>query len=913
MMDLVGRKHILDGLTEALTRADDRHAAFVLVGERGIGKTACIEAAESIARLRGHRVLDTVGCVAEARLPFAGLHRLLRPLLSAVPSLSSGPRDALMAAFGMLDGGLPDPMMVALATLQLVSGAALVLPTVITADDVHLLDTASRDVLNFLARRALDSGLVILAAASWARTPVDVSRAFRELALDRLNEHDARELLVSFAPHLDVTQTRWILDCAAGNPLAVAELSSRAPRPSAPEHPFTCAVPLTTTLRAAFADGIEALPKASQVAVLVAAIAYSDSLPEVLAAAGLMSTRRVTADVLDPAVASGMLRYDETRVTFRHPLVKTAIAQRASPSQRQAVHRALGQVITVNFARRTWHRADGALGVDDAIAAALEAHGAECLLRGEIETAILAFRRSADLSSSSAERGRRLLLSAKQAADSGRLDDAASMRATSVLEDISDLDRTRAELLSDQLGAVTMGDNTWVTHISRSADRALLAGEHGLAVDAASSAARHTLWSTLTPHSVDLVGELATRMATESNDLHAAAVVALANPSARNTSFGARISEVDPETIPDFGALYDIGVAAWACGDLSRGLDFLDVAEVQLAERDMRSPLASVVGLSADIRLDLGQWAQAERALLLGLSLPANSTTGHQRATLLVTAAKLAALRGDQARVSELIDGAQRHATMGSGTRLLAQARVAEGIASLSSGRYSEAASILGRVLDPRHPSHNCATSVGALGYLADAAVRCMRRDLAHDVIDRLRSQFDISQSPFLDTQIHYSQAVLADGDDVERLFLDGLASDRVTAPWPRARLQLAYGRWLRRHRQVNRSRPPLQAAQATFEQLGATRWVREAFDELRATSRRSGVERAGEPTVAALSSQELAIARLAASGLSNAEIARELCLSPRTVGSHLYRIFPKLDIATRGELSTRLQVADGV
>ena len=123
--------------------------------------------------------------------------------------------------------------------------------------------------------------------------------------------------------------------------------------------------------------------------------------------------------------------------------------------------------------------------------------------------------------------------------------------------------------------------------------------------------------------------------------------------------------------------------------------------------------------------------------------------------------------------------------------------------------------------------------------------------------------------------------------------------------PWPRARLELAYGSWLRRQRRVAESRPPLRSALTTFELIDACSWAEQARAELRAAGERVAAQESAAQSV--LSAQDLQIARLAAEGLSNREIGERLYLSPRTIGSHLYRMFPKLDITSRAQLAARL------
>jgi DNA-binding CsgD family transcriptional regulator len=162
-----------------------------------------------------------------------------------------------------------------------------------------------------------------------------------------------------------------------------------------------------------------------------------------------------------------------------------------------------------------------------------------------------------------------------------------------------------------------------------------------------------------------------------------------------------------------------------------------------------------------------------------------------------------------------------------------------------------------------------------------------------------------ITPSPLLAVQLLYARAVLADDGEAERRYREGLATDLTRWPWVRARIQFAYGAWLRRHRRVVESREPLRQALSVFGQIGARTWAEQAQTELRAAGDRQIVPVSASPEL--LSPQELQIARMAAQGLSNREIGQQLFLSPRTIGSHLYRIFPKLDITSRNQLAAML------
>jgi DNA-binding NarL/FixJ family response regulator len=150
-----------------------------------------------------------------------------------------------------------------------------------------------------------------------------------------------------------------------------------------------------------------------------------------------------------------------------------------------------------------------------------------------------------------------------------------------------------------------------------------------------------------------------------------------------------------------------------------------------------------------------------------------------------------------------------------------------------------------------------------------------------------------------------YARAVLAPDDQAEALFGEAIRLKVSASPWYGARVDLAHGSWLRRHRRVAESRRPLTSAQAVFDALGAAAWSARAVRELAATGRRA---RKQEPDAwSKLSAQELQVARLAAQGLTNREIGERLYLSHRTVSSHLYRAFPKLGVRSRSELHLAL------
>ena len=152
---------------------------------------------------------------------------------------------------------------------------------------------------------------------------------------------------------------------------------------------------------------------------------------------------------------------------------------------------------------------------------------------------------------------------------------------------------------------------------------------------------------------------------------------------------------------------------------------------------------------------------------------------------------------------------------------------------------------------------------------------------------------------------LRHAKALLAEPAEAGDRFDEALAGDLSRWPFQRARIQLAYGQWLRRQRRVADSRALLRGARDTFEALGCASWGDQARGELRASGERS--RRRAPEARDQLTPQELQIAQLAAQGLSNREIGQRLFLSHRTISTHLYRVFPKLGITSRAELSGAL------
>src|SRR5580692_2021304 len=208
--DLIGREAPLAVLSAAIAAAGGQGDAILLVGEPGIGKTACLLAAQEAAQAAACRVVYTAGSAAESAFPFAGLHRLLQPLLGLADALPPVQRDALLTALGLQDGPPPERFLVSVAALSLVSEAARPSPLLIAVDDLQWLDEVSRHAVTFVARRLHDRHIVIIATAPSVRGLPEAPDAFGEVRLARLEEASARRLLEACAPHLDQAHRDWV-------------------------------------------------------------------------------------------------------------------------------------------------------------------------------------------------------------------------------------------------------------------------------------------------------------------------------------------------------------------------------------------------------------------------------------------------------------------------------------------------------------------------------------------------------------------------------------------------------------------------------------------------------------------------------------------------------------------------------
>ena len=906
--ELIGRDPEIAAVESLLARIGDGGGSLLVLGDPGIGKSALAAVASRRAADRGMRVLACAGVPGEAHHSFAGLHQLLRPVLAEAGGLPRGQRDALLTALGISDEVAPTMPLVGLATLELLAAGAGRTPFLVIAEDVHWLDSSTCEVLAFVSRRlgADPIGLVGTAREAELEDNPLARAGLAELRLGPLDPAASAALLDAHAV-LDPMVRRRVLEQAAGNPLALVELPVTASQYDS-RGALPGWIPLTRHLEQAFASRLPGLPAVTFTALLAAGLNDGDALAEVLAAASVVAGAPVSVGDLAAAVAAGLAEVDEPSMRFRHPLVRSAVCDAAGPAARQAMHRALAEVLSGEPDRQVWHRAAASLGPDEDVAAGLEAAADRAFGRGAIAEQAAALAQAARLSPGPARRGQRLIRAAWAFQDLGRVQTTLRLLDEAEPLDLTPGDRLRLSWAREALGAATRSGAWPLAALAEVADQMRHDGDIDGALLTLENVALRCYWSNPDQPTRHRMTAVAEAVPVAGDDPRVLFVLALSDPAGHGAAVLARLARHQPGS----GTAYQdylLGYAAGAVGACEQAVGFLTAAAAGLRARGWLGLLGPVLLSQGWSALLLGKAGLAGPAADEAARLLAEGGSPLWAACAQLVRAVLAGRRGDPATAAELAAQAERVLLTAGLPPLLAQVQLARGTAALGAGRYDEAYEHLARIFDPHDPAYHPHVRAWALVDLAEAAASGGYQDAARHHHAELIPEAAATGSPLLRASLAVAAPMLAT-DDTQALFAG--AFDAGLAGWPlhRARLQLAYGMWLRRRQQAGDSRAPLRAARDTFDALGADAWAERARRELRAAG-----ERSGQPALRVLdllAPQELQIARLAAEGLSNREIGQQLYLSHRTVSNHLYRIFPKLGITSRAELAAAVGASPG-
>ncbi|NED95767.1 helix-turn-helix transcriptional regulator [Phytoactinopolyspora alkaliphila] len=901
---LYGRSAEKTRIDRMLTEATDGHSsALVFRGEPGIGKSTLLEYAREQASRSEVPVLSGVGVEAEIELPYGALHLILRPALGDLDAVPAPQADALRGAFGLAGSRAADRFLVGLATLTLLAEHAGGGPLLCLIDDAQWLDHSSLSAMCFAARRLGAEGIVMLFAARADDTALPAF-GLPEMEVGGLGREESLAFLDEFVPGLAPQLQDRIVAETAGNPLALRELpAALTPEQRAgwlaPEASPAGDNPVPSRVQETYQARVRALPDTTRYLLLVLATEDTGELTVVLDAA-----RRLGAGIpdLERAEADNLVDVVGARLMFRHPLIRSATHHAASAAQRLAVHRALAETFEAASAadRAAWHRAAASTEPDEAVASALERSAEHARSRGGYAAVAAAYQRAAELTPDPAQRVRRLASAARAAADAGRPDRAAKL--ADLAEPDAAAPRVLADLVQVRSAIAHEQDRPHLAVELAWAASAIAEDDPGLAavmlLDAVTAA-----WASANHADVAAVARLA---AVPSPDPFlartSAAIVHLTTGGLKHGVPYLR------ELLAEFA--HNPGRSIWQRSSIQWWFHWLadpdaGYEEAAALERECRAQgaiglLPRALMYLARAELIRGRLRAARSAADEGLRIAQDTDQPHFAGHLSGLLACVAAIVGDGELTRPLAGEILDEGLTERGVECL----YALNILDLGSGRHE---SVLER-LDRLGVGPAREVAMGHFASLPDyveAAARAGAPELAAEASATYGEWAEATERPWAMAVALRCRAILADGDDARELYEAAAELHaRDGQPFERARTELLFGSWLRRRLFRNDARPHLRVAHEIFDQLGAAEWLRRTAAELRAAGEASETPERGPDVLDRLTPQELQVARLAADGLSNRDIAAQLFLSPRTVGYHLYKAYPKLGVTSRHELA---------
>ena len=904
---LIGRDVELDVIATMLSGVTTTGEALLFVGEPGVGKTALLNVAAEQAAEAGYQVVRVDGIEFEADIGFSALSQAVLPLEHLLATLDAVHRDALLVALGLSEGSPPDRLVVSTAALRLFQLAGESSGVLVVIDDLQWVDRASAEVFLFVARRARGRPVGFLATARPGTDAFFAQASLEERELAPLDEAAAGVLLRARFPTLAQGVRRRLLAEARGNPLALLELPAQLSGPAhRSDDALPLALPLSRRLQAMYSSRIGSMPPATRDLLVLASLEGTGDW-QVL--------REATGDPalvnLAPAERAGLLRLsrDDYRLTFEHPLIRSAVVALASAAELRSAHRRIAEVLEAHPDRRAWHLAEATVTPDERVANLLEQAARRAVARGDRGAGEWYFK-AADRSPDAAERSRRhteaawygafrrsdaeplsQLLASLPTLEPGS--DEALYAAVSasflVIKNGGDV-RTAVALVWDALDAVRPGDRADPTAVHWAIDMSASICHQAAQPDC--SAQHHRILDRLAA----FVPERSVLFAHALFD-PAHKVLGVLERIDRALASIDRTEDQMETILLAASAIYTDRLAA-ARPALERlvGSDPSEVASHQMV---------GAMGPLWQAQFTAGDWEAARRT-----SRTVRRLT-HGQSILLLDAGFdyldgwLAALTGDADTVARMVqrlhDTAETH-----NARLFHQYRhhvltiAAAGIGDFEGAfRHADAVSAAGTLAE------ETPTALWVFHELVDAAVHTGRAGEAQRHVAAVTDLRVGEISPRLAMLSDAARALVTpDPGEAAGLFTGALERAGVT-PWPFdvARVRLSFGEHLRLANTRQEARRQLEGARDGFAALGATPWVARADAQLeRLTGHSEAVEEIGGLTL-----KEYEVAQLAARGLTNKQIAAELYLSPRTVGTYLYRAFPKLGISTRAGLRDAL------
>jgi DNA-binding CsgD family transcriptional regulator len=904
---LIGRRREQLIIEQLLQTARDGHGGVLVIqGEPGVGKTALLDFLAGAAT--GFRLVSAVGVEGEMELPFAALHQLCAPILPFAEHLPDVQREAIAVAFGVSSGPAPDPFLIGLAVLGLLSDAAEQQPLVCIIDDAQWLDRASAKALTFAARRVLAEKIAVVFAARELDTEVG---ALPELQLAPLAHRDARDLMRSVMPGpIDERVLERLVIETHGNPLAGVEFPRGLTATQlAGGFALPTALPLTAQIEESFARRLDALPKQARQLLLLAAAEPTGDTALLWRAAQSLEIPEAAGQALE---ADGLLTLSDG-ITFRHPLVRSATYRAAEPRERTQIHRALAEATDPQLDpdRRAWHRSQAAVSPDEDVASELERSATRAQSRGGVAAAAAFLERAAALTPEPGRRAQRALAAAQTHLQAGAFDAALHQLADAEPKYLDELGRAHVERLRGQIEFASSAGSEAPALLLRAAQRiepldtelaretyldawvaAFFAG--GLAPDGTLQSISKAARSAPQPHS-------AARPADVLLDALSALVIegrAAAAPMLRNALVVFAEGQIPITEGLRWGWLATH--VAWAVWDDQNwhqavGRQLQTVREAGVL--DNLPVYLQTVGSNAAWR---GDFAMAES--LIAESDTIAEATGTRLARY--AAVVLECFRGRETEARALIEIEMANASAAGQGYGIQVCQWVSALLHISFGRYEQA---LAEAREASEQAPELWTSPWALVEVIEAAARSGEKRIASQALARLAEATDVGENDWGLGLLARSRALLCDGELAESSYREAIERlGRVQLRPELARAHLLYGEWLNSEQRRADARIELRAAHDQFTSIGMEAFAERSRLELQSTGERTAKRTA--TALEELTAHEARIARLAADGHTNREIAAQLFISPSTVEYHLRKTFRKLHVQSRTQLATKLR-----
>ena len=884
--------------------------ALLILGKPGVGKSVLLDAVARYASVKGARIVRTAGNEFGAAVDYQALDQLLLPLRQEIEMLPVSSRDVLQAALGLAGGAVPDLLRVSHATLELLRLTAGRRPLLVLVDSGQDLDDKSARVLTFAARRLSGSHLAMVLASrsEWSHGVLERA-GLPERRIDSLDDAAAADLLESRYPGLAANVRDRLVAEGGGNPQALLEYTVALTGPQrAGIDPLPPMLPISERVRVLTGAALAVLPVVTRDVLLLAAVEETGDLTAVRTAA----PEQDVLAALAPMARLGYISVDERarRIAFAHPMLRAAVIRHAADLEVRRAHRALAAAWVHDRERRVRHLAGAAGGTDAVLADQLRGSAAAAVRRGDAASALDALIGAAELTADPAARARLLVEAAVLRAeltgdlrDAHRLIEQAGAAAVRLADSLP---------LAMVASAVALDGDITVDRAHHLLVAAVDAyGRNEDAPDAALVGALFQLltysWYSASPAKWEPFERAVRRLRPRvPADLEICAT-ALGDPAGMT---GRLLAELDAavDRVRDSDDPTFVTRTALACVYTDRLAACRPaLARVIREGRSASTPsaMAAIVSVCHEL-WQSGRWTELAELATDGIADSDRHGYRRHRATLAgFHLAMIRVVRGDAqgglVAASELAASASARGE-GVGEHFAHHVRAVAAMGREDHAQaYREAVAISpAGTLGPYTPH-----ALWVLLELVEGAVGAGLPEAARAHVDAMAGAGLARISPRLALVVSGCAAMVAAPQEAAAQYERALAvpgADRW--PFDLARIQLAYGRLLRRRRETPQAAAQLMSALEIFQRLDARPWIRQAARELRAQGLPAATAGRKEP---ALSPQEQRIAELAAAGLSNKQIGELMQLSSRTVGNHLYRAFPKLGISTRAALRDAL------